>query len=291
MPNRGTVPPDFEMMLQNTNRIPSSGPFDPATHIERLREVLAQVIGKPATLAGLPGISGPLRFRQMMVPAGKRLCIIKPGFGGGQDGAKFKYLEANGFDCHLIDLPEPTDGDEAIWAVAGIELITQRLRELDPDVLVACSRGGKYAGEVIQQGIWKGPTFLISALRTNVCCVSGVPVLCCHGINDHTNTIERVRGDVAASATATLVQFDDNHSLHKLVDEGRFAGLLRQCYDLQFESKPVAAASPARPPPMGGMFAELKAKTSKPAAEKQARPPPMGGMLAELKAKARANGA
>ena len=189
-----------------------------------------------------------------------KLLIIGPGFGGGITGAKYKYLEPS-HDIELLSLPEPTNGEEEIWA-AGVETLAQQLTASPPDVMIACSRGGKYAGKVIVQGLWKGPTFLISALSTAECCVSGVPVLVCHGTLDKTNAIERVRGDVAASSTAQLEEIEDNHSLHKLVDEDLFNSLLSRCHQMQFqEPKLVQARAPvARAPAMGALFAEMRAK-------------------------------
>ena len=78
----------------------------------------------------------------------RKLLIIGPGFGGGAAGAKYKYLTAHGgFETHLAELPEPTDGEEDTWS-DGVTLLAEMIKLQKPDILVASSRGGKYAAEV-----------------------------------------------------------------------------------------------------------------------------------------------
>ena len=78
----------------------------------------------------------------------QKLLIIGPGFGGGAAGAKYKYLIAHGaFETQLAELPEPTDGEESTWT-DGVTLLAELIKLQKPDILVASSRGGKYAAEV-----------------------------------------------------------------------------------------------------------------------------------------------
>jgi len=173
---------------------------------------------------------------------GLHLLVIGPGFGGGREGAKYKYLAEAGHDIDLIDLPEPTAYDHDALAT-GIAMLQESITVRPPDILVASSRGGKYAAALLSSGFWRGPTFLISAMATTDCCAVEAPMLLCHGTRDKTNVIERVRNDVASSAWAKLVEFEDDHSLHKLVDGGRFDALLHECYEMQF-NKPHKGDSP-----------------------------------------------
>lgn len=62
---------------------------------------------------------------------------------------------------------------------------------------------------------------------------------------------------VQGSPNAMLVEFEDNHSLHALVDTGRFNELLLECYRRR-DSKPKREQRPR--PPMADLFSELKAR-------------------------------
>lgn len=73
-----------------------------------------------------------------------------------------KGLHETFADVEVITVPEPTDDLEGgITVIAGsITSATVKSYQL----LVAGSRGGKYAAQLIQRGIWTGPTLLFSAM-------------------------------------------------------------------------------------------------------------------------------
>ena len=191
------------------------------------------------------------------------MLVIGPGFGGGVTGSKFQYILAKGHVCELIDLPEPTAGDDEALE-AGVSLLAESLQiGQRVDVVLAASRGGKYLAELRQRRLWTGPTFLISGLSTGRCCsASGAgPLMLCHGTRDSTNPIVRVRNDVAGCVSAAeLVEFEDNHSLHSLVDGGEFEAILQRCITMP-QVMPSASTPPgglsARSPGRAGLFDEL----------------------------------
>eukprot|EP00658_Telonema_sp_P-2_P036516 TRINITY_DN26399_c0_g1_i3.p2 TRINITY_DN26399_c0_g1~~TRINITY_DN26399_c0_g1_i3.p2 ORF type:complete len:215 (+),score=42.07 TRINITY_DN26399_c0_g1_i3:155-799(+) len=194
-----------------------------------------------------------------------QLLVIGKGLGGG----KREYLEAHtDLECEVLDLPEPTDPEDI---ELGIDLVSIRLQtEPKPDLLVASSRGGKYAAELLSRGLWRGGTFLISAMGTGECCSSeGVPIQVVHGTLDRINTIERVRGDVDGCRMAELIEFEDSHSLRVLVDEDRLHELILQFAERVSQGSFGVAAQPDKPSyvprhthaqSMSAMFAELKAR-------------------------------
>eukprot|EP00012_Vannella_robusta_P013512 CAMPEP_0206202780 /NCGR_PEP_ID=MMETSP0166-20121206/12397_1 /ASSEMBLY_ACC=CAM_ASM_000260 /TAXON_ID=95228 /ORGANISM="Vannella robusta, Strain DIVA3 518/3/11/1/6" /LENGTH=189 /DNA_ID=CAMNT_0053621811 /DNA_START=606 /DNA_END=1172 /DNA_ORIENTATION=+ len=189
-----------------------------------------------------------------MSAKGLHVMMIGPGCGGKAEGSKYVYLKQKGFDCEVLNLPEATAGDLESKE-KGMEMLKGRLAAAEgkilPDVIIGCSRGGKYVGELVNRNMWKGPMLLISAMGTRHCCESNtenIPLLLCHGTQDGTNPIHRVRMDVQQCQTAKLVEFDDDHSLRSLVHQDLLAGLVQQCYDMQFQapSKPNVPKKPAR---------------------------------------------
>merc|ERR1711934_1188780 len=192
-----------------------------------------------------------------------KVLMIGPG-SGGSGGSKHKYLQQKGIACEIINLPEPTAGDLESKE-KGMEMLTQRLQSGNdlPDVIIGSSRGGKYIGELLSRKIWKKPMLLISAMGTRLCCESNtenIPLLFCHGTQDGTNPIHRVRMDIEQCNTAKLIEFDADHSLRILVEDDLLAGIIRQCYDMQFEEvKAPVAKKPSRPA-MGALFAQIHKK-------------------------------
>lgn len=196
-----------------------------------------------------------------MAASSLHVMMIGPG-SGGEDGTKFLYLKNKGIKCEVLGLPEPTEGDyEAMEK--GIEILKQRLEPEDgkiiPDVIIGSSRGGKYIGELLNRKVWKGPILLISAMGTRFCCESnteGAQLLICHGTKDGTNPIYRVRADVEQCSTAKLIEYEDNHSLHILVNDDLLAGLIQQCYEMKLK-KPLSNVQPVRPS-MGSLFSQIR---------------------------------
>ena len=67
----------------------------------------------PPPEPGLP----PLGSGSPKLPSkGLQLLVIGAGFGGGLEGAKYKYLAEAGHDIDFFDLPEPTAYDNDAWA-------------------------------------------------------------------------------------------------------------------------------------------------------------------------------
>jgi len=87
-----------------------------------------------------------------------KVLVIQKGFGSGSKAtAKYKILDRH-FKILMPTVPEPA------YSMAGIPILERAIEEFSPDVLVASSRGGKYAGRLVKSGKWKGPLLLISAM-------------------------------------------------------------------------------------------------------------------------------
>jgi len=116
-------------------------------------------------------------------------------------------------------------------------------------VLVASSRGGTYAADLIQSGSWAGPTLLLSAMSTAQCCKEGLALLVAHGTRDGTNPIHRVRQDVelATPGLVLLREFDDDHSLHSIVESDKLKELVQEAYELGSRVKEVMVSQKEAP--------------------------------------------
>ena len=70
-----------------------------------------------------------------------RVLVIKPGFGGGTNGARYKMLLGDGhFSVFMPDVPEPTRG-EKVDIQTGVSILQNAIRTTKPDMIVAASRG------------------------------------------------------------------------------------------------------------------------------------------------------
>ena len=149
-----------------------------------------------------------------------RILIIKPGFGGGKDGSRFKMLdESDEFVLSMPEMPEPIRGDTV---ATGLEMLSQEIERFNPDILLFGSRGGIYASKFLQDStatIKIPPLLALGALQTKPLCEAyngGLLALFCHGTKDDRNTIDRVRIDCHSSKVAELVEMDDFHDLRTL---------------------------------------------------------------------------
>eukprot|EP00567_Pseudictyota_dubia_P008749 CAMPEP_0197451092 /NCGR_PEP_ID=MMETSP1175-20131217/27652_1 /TAXON_ID=1003142 /ORGANISM="Triceratium dubium, Strain CCMP147" /LENGTH=224 /DNA_ID=CAMNT_0042983701 /DNA_START=383 /DNA_END=1057 /DNA_ORIENTATION=+ len=158
-----------------------------------------------------------------------RILIIKPGFGGGKDGTRYKILCENpDTDVSMPDVPEPAPGKEI---TTGLQILRNEIERFHPDVLIAASRGGIYVTELASEGFTKIPIFCISALKTRMLCAANdgtCLLMMCHGTKDDKNPIERVRCDCMTSNVAELVEFDDGHKLSALENSGQLLLLLNR---------------------------------------------------------------
>jgi alpha/beta superfamily hydrolase len=111
------------------------------------------------------------------------------------------------------------------------------LASFRPDVLVGSSFGGAVAVALLQRGAWSGPTMLLAqaAVRRGlpVQLPADVHVWLVHGRQDEIIDVEDSRrlADSSASGLVRLIEVDDDHSLHGLVDSGRLVELVRELYE------------------------------------------------------------
>lgn len=187
-----------------------------------------------------------------------KVLMIGPGCGG-TGGPKHKYFkEKEGFDCEILPLPEPTEGDNEGFE-KGILLLQRRLESERPSIILGSSRGAKYVAPLLERKLWDGPVILLSAMGTTRICEAdaGNSIFICHGINDRTNPISRVRLDVEYCRTAKLMEFETDHSLHILVQNDILASLVRECIEFKPTNKSQTRNPPSRPK-MGALFAQIK---------------------------------
>lgn len=103
-----------------------------------------------------------------------------------------------------------------------------------PDVLVGSSFGGAVAVALLQRGIWRGPTLLLAQAAQHFSLAprlpEGVHVWLVHGRHDDVVDIEESRA-LARSGTpdvVRLIEVDDDHSLHGMVESGQLADIVRE---------------------------------------------------------------
>lgn len=67
----------------------------------------------------------------------------------------------------VVEVPEPTEMEDM---EKGLEVLKQRIDEIHPNLVIAGSRGGKYAVEMMNRKIYAGSYLLISAMS-----LTGIP--------------------------------------------------------------------------------------------------------------------
>ncbi len=153
------------------------------------------------------------------------------GLEGSPSGFKARFL-AEHFDACT----------PAMDTSEFLDCVAQQARELEnfqPDVLVGSSFGGAVAVELLQRGVWTGPTLLLaqasSKFQGDPRLPEGVPVVLVHGIRD--DVIDpRGSRELARTGTPALVRLhvvDDTHGLGELVRSGRLADLVREVASLR----------------------------------------------------------
>ena len=141
------------------------------------------------------------------------------GLLSSPQGAKAQHL-ARHFDTRT---PEMDTRD----FTASVAVQAETLRAFDPHVLIGSSYGGAIAVELLQRGVWRGPTLLLAqaALRRGQPAVlpADVTVWLVHGTRDAIINCEdsRVLARSGSPGRVRLFEVDDEHALHTTVDDGR----------------------------------------------------------------------
>jgi alpha/beta superfamily hydrolase len=109
---------------------------------------------------------------------------------------------------------------------ACVRVQADTLTRFRPDVLVGSSFGGAVAVEMLQRGLWQGPTLLLAQAAVKrgqpPYLPEGVRVWLVHGRADQLVEIQGSR-ELARTGTPELVRLievDDDHSLHGMVQSG-----------------------------------------------------------------------
>src|SRR4029453_6916478 len=100
------------------------------------------------------------RSSSMLAPMRRDLRVqFIHGLESSPQGAKAQHLAR-----HFTALTPAMDTHDF---TASVAVQTAMLREFDPHVLVGSSYGGAIAVELLQRGVWRGPTLLLAqaALR------------------------------------------------------------------------------------------------------------------------------
>lgn len=150
------------------------------------------------------------------------------GLEGSPQGAKPRFLAAH-FETtapgmNTSDLP------------GSIETQAEALAKIQPDVLVGSSFGGAIAVELLERGVFRGPTVLLApaaaklGIRNRL--PEGVAVTIVHGTGDIVIPLSDSQ-ELAATGTPSLVRLvevDDDHRLQSLLDTGALADLVRETF-------------------------------------------------------------
>jgi hypothetical protein len=162
-----------------------------------------------------------------------RVVVVGPG-SGFLKRSECAQAVRDAFNIDIPVIPEPTDDLDG-----GVKLLERVLGDPFPaDVLVASSRGGAYAAELIARKLWSGATMLLSCSSTSRCVTmdvggnvtaAGVPVFMVHAALDGIYPIDPVRQECSGFKTAQLVEVNDTHGLTSLTGE-RLCELIRQAH-------------------------------------------------------------
>ena len=156
-----------------------------------------------------------------------RILCIRPGFGGGRTGTRYKILESiQHFKVKMLDdMPEPIPSEME----RGLNMLRAEIKSFRPHILLVGSRGGIFAKQVVED---VDAMFLMGALETRTLCSArsgNLPLLMVHGTKDDRNSIDRVRCDCRTSKIAELVELDDGHDLTSL-SKDHFDSLLTRLH-------------------------------------------------------------
>lgn len=131
----------------------------------------------------------------------RTLVVVGRGVGMHLRTVMNAAAAAASFAVVVVDVPEPTDDFAAglaaltaalkdksipdtvslyvrlltVFCLADVSILTSPVQLfLFRQLLIACSRGGKYAAELLHTGAWTGPTMLCSAMSTTQACSAKV---------------------------------------------------------------------------------------------------------------------
>jgi alpha/beta superfamily hydrolase len=151
------------------------------------------------------------------------------GLEGSPQGAKAR-LFARTFEA-LTPAMDTTDFEGCV------QLHAHALASFRPNVLVGSSFGGAVAVELLQRGLWTGPTMLLAQAAVkrglSVELPAGVHVWLVHGHGDEIIDVEdsRLLARSGTSGLVRLIEVDDDHSLHGLVESGKLVEFVRELHE------------------------------------------------------------
>jgi len=117
---------------------------------------------------------GPIEREQV------RVLIIGPGF---DTNINPQMVTQAGFKITWVhDVPNPEEAEHMM--LPHVSRIRGLIQQVQPDLLVAASKGGAYAVALWQMGYWRGPTVLINAHPTCGALPPDVPIVIAHGDQD-----------------------------------------------------------------------------------------------------------
>ena len=117
---------------------------------------------------------------------------------------------------------------------ACVQIHSAALREFKPDLLVGSSYGAGIAIELLQRGLWRGPTLLLAQAAVRMGkpleLPRGVPVWIAHGSADALIDIEDSRqlAKVGRTEDVRLIEVADDHSLSASVHNGELVRWVRE---------------------------------------------------------------
>jgi hypothetical protein len=151
------------------------------------------------------------------------ILLLGPGSAIRSSPERFSAVESQ----HTLvcpELPEPEDELEEC-----VRRIAESIDESQPDLLLCGSRGAIALAVLLSRGLWRGPSLLLSAVRTVECVCAwredsseleyfGAPLCLYHGTEDEVQRIALVRDEaLAAPATVQLLEArGEGHSLPSL---------------------------------------------------------------------------
>ncbi len=147
------------------------------------------------------------------------------GFEGSPQGAKARL-----FAEHFTALT-PAMGTSDFENCVAVH--ADHLASFGPDVLVGSSFGGAVALELLHRGVWRGPTLLLApavARRGPAAHLpDGVRVWIVHGLRDALVPIDgsRALARTGSPELVRLIEVDDDHALHGLVQSGELVTVVR----------------------------------------------------------------
>ncbi len=150
------------------------------------------------------------------------------GLEGSPQGTKARAL-AEHFEAST---PAMDTGDFEACVARQAEALV----EFRPDVVVGSSFGGAVAVTLLERGLWRGPTLLLAQaalhLRPPAALPDDVTVWLVHGTGDELIGVEDSRRLAATGSPdrVRLFEVDDDHSLHRVVADGRLFAWVRGVY-------------------------------------------------------------